>query len=450
MRETMEAEAGKARGALTTAAGQIRDAIGLEDQAPGIPDGEHAGGAPDPDRGPKRIKADQTEEGPIKSVAGAPDDPGPEGLDRDPVPETPVPDRGTKRYNVEHEPDPDQPGDGQAAIIPSAPAADTQAAAPKARPVPEPTGEGHQVSLWGDIALKVYPEERGTYPVEFLKGEARICIEAPRSPPWLSSKLQERLTAGLTSALGDEARQSDFMRRKVSEAFVEIARGLETDDGTRRALTPAPVRRIMEQTEAVIVYPGEATYYEVTIAGRALTITAAQMARTDPGFINAAVLNAFPLDPLDATRNDWKAIKTYWLSPDVAEVREVEEATEIEDLIDRLREDLETVALVGAPEQVTGDNTAWRDPAGEVWIPARRIARFLNETANKPGWSSRLSKEVRRAGGMRTATRTRMLGSPPRKTRCWVFAPDFAAFRDGRTGGGTVGDYLAGEGGENG
>ncbi len=306
----------------------------------------------------------------------------------------------------------------------------------KVRPVPEPTGEGAEVPLWGDVIMKVYPETRGTYPIEFAKGGDRICIEAPRTPPWLSSKLQDRLISGILAALPEEGRTREFVRQKITAAFTRLAERQETDTGVKLAMTPAPVRRMIEETESVIVYPGEATFYEVTIEGRTLTITAAQMARVDPGFINAAVLNAFPLDPLDAGRNDWLAIKNYWLSPDVAEVRDLEEASEAEATIDRLRANLAPITIVDKAEEMIGDHRAWYDEkGGRVWVLNTRITKFVEEELKKPpGYTSALSKMLRAAGEMpKPSTKIRGIGNFPGPVRCWGFLPTFAAFKH-RTG----------------
>ena len=116
----------------------------------------------------------------------------------------------------------------------------------KVRPVPEPTGEGAEVPLWGDVIMKVYPETRGTYPIEFAKGGDRICIEAPRTPPWLSSKLQDRLISGILAALPEEGRTREFVRQKITAAFTRLAERQETDTGVKLAMNPAPVRRMIE------------------------------------------------------------------------------------------------------------------------------------------------------------------------------------------------------------
>jgi len=204
---------------------------------------------------------------------------------------------------------------------------------PKARPVPEPTGEGLPVPLWGDLTMKVYPEVKGACPVEFVKADrGRIYIDNPKSPPWLSTRIQDRLVAGLASALGDEGRPREFMRRKVGEAFAVIAEQLETDEGTRKALTPAAVRRVIEETERVTIYPAaDGGIYEIVISGKVLILTSAQMARKTPdgdGGFNHHWLILFPTDEIDATKNEWKAIKAHWY--EIAEVREAETATEAE------------------------------------------------------------------------------------------------------------------------
>lgn len=357
---------------------RMREAI--EDQAPGIPDGE-----------------DLAE---VSTAAAAPPDP----------------------EELEH----DQAGEDQAKAPPPA---------PKARPVPEPTGEGLPMSLWGDLTMRVYPETRGACPIEFVKADrGRIYIDSPKSPPWLSSRLQDRLVAGLTAALGDEARLPEFMRRKVGEAFAEIAEKLETDDGTRRALTPAAVRKAIELTERVIVYPSQATTYEITIAGRNLSITAQQMARTDPAFINAAWLNLFPTDPLNATRREWLMIQAAWTDPADVEVRETEEATEAETVIDRLVEDLERVTLVTSAESMTGPEFAWHDESkGVVWVHGRRIARFL-EDLKRPGWNDgKLSAALQQAGYTFGKTKLQRIGIEAKKggkqIRCWPFKPGLIEFR---------------------
>lgn len=304
----------------------------------------------------------------------------------------------------------------------------------KERPPPEPIGEGETIPLWGNVAMRVYPETRGTFPIEFLKGGRRLTLEAPKTPPWLSPRLADHLNTALAAALREEARPREFMRQKIGEALADISDRLETDDGTKRALTSGPVRRMIEETESVIVYPGEATLYEVTITGRTLTITAAQMARIEPGFINTAVLNAFPLDPLDASKNDWKAIKDYWLSPDVAEVREAEEATEAEAVIDRLRTFLEPLVIVDQAALMIGDHLAWYEEVEDrVWVLNSRIIKFIVEDLKRPDtYSVTLSKILRTSGEMPAPSKKRRgIGKFPGPVRVWGFRPGFARFKTG-------------------
>lgn len=415
--------------------------------------GRHATGAPVPDSGTPRYTAVQETAGPV-DPSGLESDQGGEGLaaaadgsggsSPEGAPFQDVEQSGTSRNSPDESGAiriADQSGSLRTADQPEsvpgpdqeeAPGTPTAAPARKARTVPKPAGEGLPVPLWGDVIMKVYPEARGTYPIEILKGGTRICIEAPRSPPWLSTKLQDTLITGLTAAVEEEGRSREFVKRKVGEAFTTIAERLETDDETRRALTPAPVRRIIEETESVIVYPGEATFYEVTIRGRTLTITAAQMARVESGFINAAVLNAFPLDPLDASKGDWKAIKDYWLSPDVAEVRDREETSEAEIVIERLRAHCEGLTLVASPEALTADTLAWNDEAkGLVWVTGTRIARFIEEELKKPPeFSAALSKILRAEGGpMPRPTKPIRIGPSSKLVRCWGLKEEFARFK---------------------
>lgn len=309
--------------------------------------------------------------------------------------------------------------------------------APKARPVPEPTGEGLPMSLWGDLTMRVYPETRGACPIEFVKADrGRIYIDSPKSPPWLSTRLQDRLVAGLAAALGDEARPREFMRRKVAEAFAAIAERLETDDGTKKALTPAAVRRVIEETERVTIYPAaDGGIYEIVISGKVLVLTSAQMARKTPdgdGGFNHHWLILFPTDEIDATKNEWKAIKAHWY--EIAEVREAETATEAEAVIDRLVEDLERVTLVTSAENMTGPEFAWHDEKkGVIWVHGRRLARFLDDL-KRPGWSGgKLSATLQAAGYTLGNAKHQRIGLEAKKggkqIRCWPFKPGMIEFR---------------------
>lgn len=342
------------------------------------------------------------------------------------------------------DPDPDELEHDQAKTSPPA---------RKARPVPEPTGEGLPVPLWGDLTMKVYPEVKGACPVEFVKADrGRIYIDTPKSPPWLSTRIQDRLVAGLTAALGDEARPREFMRRKVGEAFAVIAEQLETDEGTKKALTPAAVRRVIEETERVTIYPAaDGGIYEIVISGKVLILTSAQMARKTPdgdaGF-NHAWLILFPTDEIDVTKNEWKAIKAHWY--EIAEVREAEETTEAEAVIDRLVEDLERVTLVRTAAEMLGHEYAWHDERkGVVWVHGRRLARFL-EDLKRPGWSGgKLSATLQAAGyTLGNAKHQRIgleagKGAKGKQIRCWPFKPGAAEFRPPAEESTEVRDFVA-------
>ena len=383
---------------------RMREAI-AEAEASGIRDGEHSAGAPVPDDGTKR---DTTEAAP-----------GPDELEHD------------------------QAGEDQA---------EAPAPTPKARPVPEPTGEGLPVPLWGDLTMKVYPEVKGACPVEFVTAaRGRIYIDNPKSPPWLSTRIQDRLVVGLTAALGeDQALNPKFMRRRIGEAFAEISKQLETDEGTRKALTPAAVRRVIEETERVTIYPAaDGGIYEIVISGKVLILTSAQMARKTPdgdaGF-NHHWLILFPTDEIDATKNEWKAIKAHWY--EIAEVREAEETTEAETVIDRLVEDLERVTLVRTAAEMLGHEYAWHDEKkGVIWVHGRRLARFL-EDLKRPGWNNgKLSTELQRAGYTFGNTKPQRIGLEAKKggkqIKCWGFKPGLIEFRPPAEESTEVRDFVA-------
>ena len=386
---------------------RMREAI-AEAEASGIPDGEHSAGAP-------------------------------------------VPDDGTKRDTTEAAPGPDELEHDQAAEDQAEDQAEASPPAPKARPVPEPTGEGFPVPLWGDLVMRLYPDPGGACSIEFVKADrGRIYIDSPKSPPWLSTRLQDRLVAGLMAALGDEARPREFMRRRVGEAFAEIAKRIETDPGLKWALTPAAVRRVIEETERVTIYPAaDGGIYEIVISGKVLILTSAQMARKTPdgdaGF-NHHWLILFPTDEIDATKNEWKAIKAHWY--EIAEVREAETVTEAEAVIDRLVEDLERVTLVRTAAEMLGHEYAWHDEKkGVIWVHGRRLARFL-EDLKRPGWNNgKLSTELQRAGYTFGNTKPQRIGLEAKKggkqIKCWGFKPGLIEFRPPAEESTEVRDFVA-------
>lgn len=311
---------------------------------------------------------------------------------------------------------------------------------PTADPIPKPDGKGISIQLWQDVSMMVYPEHRGTYEVEIMRGTGRIHMSCFKSPPWLSSYNQNQLIAGLTTSLGEDARSHEVMQKKIRAAFDEINRRLESDDGTRQALTSTVVRTVMERTERVTVYPAnEEGQYEVVISGKVLTFTTAQMAQRSPsgsGGFNQKWLTQFPTEEIDATKTDWKAVKAYWL--EIAEVREVEEATEAEDVIYRLLEELQPVSLVTDAASMTGPEFAWYDERnGVVWVHSRRIGTFL-ENLKLPGWNAaRLSTTLKTAEITLGNTRLQRIGINARKdgkqVRCWPFKPGLVEFRQPTT-----------------
>jgi putative DNA primase/helicase len=324
----------------------------------------------------------------------------------------------------------------------------------RTRRTPTTEQEETKFTLWGTesgaITARVLPDRAGVYRVEFLKAGKSVHTETTRSPMWESPKLQDNAGSRLATALNDETISPDFVRKKIREAFAVFAERITTNKQVQQALASEPVRRVMKMTEKVEVFPSAATTYEITISGMSLTVPVREMARTDPSFVNTAWLNLFPTKPLDATRNDWLQIREHWMNDDLAVIRETETLTEAEIVIDQLQAELESVSLVEPPELVNDESKAWMDPdTKEVWVPARRITRFLDEIAKKPGWSSRLSKEIRAAGWMKSATRTKKMGNPPRETRCWVFVDGFATFRDTRDAPADVSEYLKNTGGGN-
>lgn len=300
-------------------------------------------------------------------------------------------------------------------------------------PEVEPTGEGVIIPIFADVTMRMWPEAAESYPCEFLQGGRRLFLTRARTPPWNSLLIQKRWANLLIEALGENAPIGPAaLQKKVKAAFDDLAERLEKDPAAKKALTPAVVRRVLDRTKAVAVYPSAETTYVIRLGDRDLTVPIKDMARTNADFINTAWLNLFPTEPLNANRREWLQIQAAWTDPAVVEVRETEEASEDEIVIERLRAHFEGLTLVTSAAALTGDTLAWHDEnAGLVWVLGTRIARFIEEDLKKPAtWSPVLSRILRAAGGpMPRPSKTIRAGGFENPVRCWPFKRTFARFR---------------------
>lgn len=304
----------------------------------------------------------------------------------------------------------------------------------QAPPVPEPTGEGVTVPIVADITMRIWPEAGENLPAEFMRGGRRLFLTTARTPPWNSLLVQKRWANQLIEALGDAAPMAPAaLKKKVTDAFADFAERLENDPAVKKALTPAAVRLVLARTKAITVYPSTETTYVIRLGNRDLTVPIKDMARTDPAFINTAWLNMFPTEPLNATRREWLQIQAAWTDPAVVEIRETEEASEDEIIIERLRGFVEGLTLVTSAADLTADTPrAWHEEgAGLIWVMGTRIARFIEDDLKRPpSWSPVLSRILRANNGpMPRPSKTIRTGEFGKPIRCWPFRRDFAVFK---------------------
>lgn len=298
-------------------------------------------------------------------------------------------------------------------------------------PVPEPTGEGlAPIWLYDDIELKIWPEERDRFPVEFLRAGKRLRLMETRGEPWLSVRLQDRIAAALGRALGDCARKPDFIRAKVQAAFEEIKKTVEENPKDKDALTSRPIRFVLAKTDAVEIFPSsepKGTLFVIALGNQALTMTAQEMAARDPRALNTAWMSMF-YEPLNATAKDWRRIQAIWTDPELRTIHDREEITEVESIIERLRADLEGITLVATLKELVGDNVGWCDEScNRVWVRNTRISRFIDQDLKRPlGYASLLSKHLRTAGHMPTTSKRMRAGPSSVIVGVWGFTREFA------------------------
>jgi len=293
--------------------------------------------------------------------------------------------------------------------------------------------DGIDIPLYGEVAISIVPGAR-SFTTTLQRGESTIFRMDSKTKPWSSTKIQNDFASQAYDRIDGGSRlEKQAFKKKVLEAFEFVREQIETDPNTKHALTAPPVQRVIDATTRVDAYPSENTFYLVKIeengVKKELQFTVGDVSEMDKkaGILNKKWLNAFPNSPLDATPDDSKEIRDAWL--DIAEIHDMETITEIDTLIENLRERCGTVRAFKDRKLVTDPSCeAYYDEVEEiVYVPTDIVTALLKEQG-KEHLTAKLSGELRHMGYMARGTQQKRIVPGSSAKRVWPLYAAFAKF----------------------
>lgn len=293
--------------------------------------------------------------------------------------------------------------------------------------------DGVEIPIYADVTISLSPNER-KFITALIQGGRTVYWAESRTKPWLSPKIQNDFISQGYDRLNENGRlEKTQFKKKVQNAFFTLRNEIENNPKTKRSLTSPTVIRVIDATKRVDAYPSENTYYIVTVAEKGLkkeiTFTAAEFAEmgSKAGCLNRKWLNAFVVDPLDATVEDGREIRDTWLEQ--AQIHEEETVTEIGTVVEKLK--IRCEAVRAFPDKslvmnIEGD-ALYDENEGIVYVPSVIIADFLKELG-KEHLVSKLSGEMRQLGYMAGASRKRRIIRGGAPVWVWPIYLSFANF----------------------
>lgn len=293
--------------------------------------------------------------------------------------------------------------------------------------------------ILADISMRIVPTQNGVFIVEFRDSTQTLVSHSVKTPPWLSVKIQRELVGQLHQHIPPEHRPDlQVLKSRLIECFDTIRKKLESDPDVRRNLTSPNVRKVIECTVSVDIYPGQITEFIVTVLNgdseETLQFTPSEITETGKA-LNVKWLNAFPKDPIYTTLQEWREIVGYWT--ETATIYDKETANELDYIIERLQEHLSTIIISTDDTALVSMKYGWWDESSSdmvtVWIPGAMIATFLKDIVGKDGaFSGILAKELKRRNFLTTvSTPLRITDRTTGKSivrKCWAFTPEFGQF----------------------
>ena len=196
------------------------------------------------------------------------------------------------------------------------------------------------------------------------------------------------------------------------------------------------VKRIIDNTERVVVHPGETTEWHVrmTVAGQegTLEFDESDMSAAKPKPLKEEYSRVFYETPDIEQAEEWKEVRDHWQSiQDVADPVDFTSVDlAVEQFVEKLRRRIRVVEDKSAVKN--GDSTVWYDeendrgrghdvPGPVVWVK-RQIIQETQDKLTTEIENTKLAKELRTRGyTIQTSERLQLDGF---KTRYWFFDAD--------------------------
>jgi hypothetical protein len=242
----------------------------------------------------------------------------------------------------------------------------------------------------------------------------------------IRNQLQEKLSGD------DYASDAEWWADEYMNFIYELSEYV--DDAQDETLpSSVDVKRIIDNTERVVVYPGETTEWHVMmhVSGREATLEfdEGEMSANKPKPLKEEYSRVFYETPDIEENAEWKEVRNYWQG--IQEVADPVNFTAVDIAVEQFVEKLTRWIRVvdDAAAVKNGDETVWYDGENErgrgnsvdksvLWVK-RAIVQDVHDKLNNDIEIAKLAKELQTRGyTIQTSARLQLEGF---KTRYWFF-----------------------------
>lgn len=303
----------------------------------------------------------------------------------------------------------------------------------------EEAGPGRLVGDLGPITADLRLQDRGRMKVRILlEGMDNPLFSSKYNYGWWNTNQH---TGHIKHEVGDRLDNSDtpvdpgFWEEKWSRFVTELSEYADDADGDTLPKS-VEAKRIIDNTERVVVHPGETTEWEVLMSvngsKKTLEFDQTDMSENSPAPLKEEFTRVFYKTPKIEEPEEWADIRERW-----QEIQQVRESVDFKDediILESFIDDLRArLTPVSDPSQMkNGAETAWFDADNErgvgnaepgpiVWVKREAVEKVRDQLNESIG-PAKLSKKLLSHGYTVTTSERRQLEGL--KTRFWFFDAD--------------------------
>jgi hypothetical protein len=298
----------------------------------------------------------------------------------------------------------------------------------------------------GDVALVVTKVDSGYASAVYDLTDADVPDDP--DPAAVRSQGKELLATVKGGLFESEQRNREFVNEAKEELPTELEAGFAKDfkafahqvaqskQKRREVQRTETVEKLLRETEAVTVHPGEETFRRVELRrdGRTerIEFTSGEWTADSPAPLRERYDACF-YETLDIDADEWRTIRDEW--EDMQDVKEIEELTTATMRAETVRDILKRTLKPYADRSALADNSgriSWWVPGDEtelvdddsdgvVFVPVHVVRSAMREAGIETSHVNQLSREWRDSGAMVGTTQQRRIAGDP--TRLWPFQP---------------------------